>query len=72
MRSIYLPAIERRVSLKAYIHAIRKAKANPDAEFKHGLSSWWPTTGRDIIRQFMDGVLDRINQAVPYVDRGAK
>src|SRR5713101_6190053 len=32
LRTIYLPAIERRVSLRAYVAAIKVAKANPDLQ----------------------------------------
>ncbi len=71
MRTIYLPALERRVSLKAYIQAFRTAKANPETEFKNGLTTWWPTTGKEIQKQFYEGMTDRINQGVPYIARGA-
>jgi hypothetical protein len=69
-RTIYLPAIERRVSLAAYVAAIKTAKAQPEQTFKHGLTTWWPTTGREIVAQFRDGMHDRINQAIPYRRRG--
>ena len=62
MRVIYLPAIEKRVSLAAYIKAIKLAKQHPDAKFSHGLTTWWPTLGREIVQQFLLGVHDRINQ----------
>jgi hypothetical protein len=70
MRAIFLPAIDRTVSLGAYLQAIRIAKANPDLEFKTGLTTWWPTTGSEIVKQFRESVHDRINQAVPYLQRG--
>jgi hypothetical protein len=70
IRTIFLPAIDRRVSLSAYIAAVKLAKANPDATFKNGLTTWWPTTGREILAQFRAGVMDRINHAVPYRNRG--
>jgi len=69
MRTIYLPAIERHITLRQYLNGIKLAKANPDAEFKHGLTCWWPCTGEDICKQFFDGVQDRINQAIPYMKR---
>lgn len=71
MRTVYVPGIERRVPLRAYVRAVRLAKANPDTVFRCTLCGWWPGTGRDILRQFMDGVHQRINDAVPYVQRGA-
>ncbi|PHS06397.1 MAG: hypothetical protein COA78_14365 [Blastopirellula sp.] len=67
---ISLPAINRRVPLAAYVAAIRRAKANPDVEFKTGLSTWWPTTGRKIMRQFREGMNTRINDSTPYIKRG--
>ena len=69
-RTVTIPAINRIVSLAAYIAAVKKARANPDVEFPHGFTTWWPTTGQEIMRQFMEGVHDRINQAIPYSQRG--
>ena len=66
LRAIYLPAIEKRVSLGAYVAAVKKAKVHPDAEFQHGLTTWWPTKGRDIVRQFREGMHERISDAHPY------
>ena len=69
MRAIHLPAIDRRVSLKAYVAAVKMAKANPDREFSHGLTTWWPTTGAEIMQQFHEGMQDRINAGIPYLQR---
>jgi len=69
-RTIYLPAVDRTVTLAAYLQAVRLAKANPTATFKHGFTTWWPTTGADIMLQFRKGVTDRINEAIPYYQRG--
>ena len=69
-RTVYMPAIERTVTLKAYLKAIKIAKANPDTEFKQGLTTWWPTTGKEIMQQFRRGMNDRINQGIPYNNRG--
>lgn len=69
MRTIYLPAVSRRVTLGQYVRAVRLAKQNPEAEFKHGLTTWWPVNGSDIVREFRHGLHDRINQAVCYLDR---
>jgi hypothetical protein len=70
VRMINLPAIERRIPLAVYVVAIKAAKAHPDTEFRHGLTSWWPTTGREIVAQFREGMQERINQAIPYRRRG--
>lgn len=72
MRVIYLPAIDKRVSLRAYVAAVRLAKANPTRTFTHGLTSWWPTTGAEIMRQFYAGLTERINDGISYTVRGTK
>jgi hypothetical protein len=70
MRTVYLPAVDINVSLGVYAAGVKLAKANPDREFKHGLTCWWPCTGREIVRQFLAGVQNRINQGIPYSQRG--
>ena len=72
LRTIHLPAIDRTVSLADYNQAVRMAKAFPAAWFKTGLTTWWPTTGAEIMEQFRSGMTDRINQAIPYSQRGRK
>ena len=67
---IYLPAIEKRVSLGQYVTAVKFAKMNPDREFSCGLTCWWPCKGSEIVKQFFDGVQDRINQNQSYAERG--
>ena len=39
MRTIYLPALGRHVTLAAYLQAVRMAKANPDMTFKTGFTT---------------------------------
>lgn len=70
MRTVFLPAIDRLVTLRAYIDAVKLAKANPDRTFRYGLVCWWPCTGEEIVRQFVDGVNHRINEGIPYHRRG--
>ena len=72
MRYITCPAINKKIPLESYIVAIKLAKANPDKEFTHGLTTWWPTLGKEIMEQFVASVHDRINQAIPYCNRGVK
>lgn len=69
-RFVRLPAIDKSVPLGAYVKAVKLAKANPEMEFKHGLTCWWPCTGREIVKQFFEGVQERINAGVPYGARG--
>lgn len=71
-RMIGLPAVHLNVTLGAYVAAIKLARDNPDQEFKHGLTSWWPTSGREIMQQFMRSVHERINDAIPYCQRGIR
>ena len=70
MRFITLPAINKTVPLGAYVAAIKTAKANPDQVFKTGLTTWWETTGAEIVEQFRQGMHDRITEGVPYSERG--
>jgi hypothetical protein len=72
MRTIHIAATGHTVRLGAYVAAIGKAKANPDAMFRYGLTTWWPVTGADIRRQFMDGVNDRINRHLAGYGKGRK
>ena len=70
-RYIVLPALDgKKVALGSYIQAVRHAKAHPETTFKHGLTCWWPCTGREVLTQFLDGVHNRINAGIPYVSRG--
>ena len=69
-RVIYCPGPNRWVSIRAYVKAVKTAKAHPDAQFKEGITCWWPCTGREVMQQFRRGLRDRINQAVPYYQRG--
>jgi hypothetical protein len=70
-RYVTLPALDnKKVPLSAYVAAIKTAKANPDRTFKHGLTTWWATTGAEIMDQFRAGMMDRINQGISYSQRG--
>lgn len=71
-RRIYCPGPERWVSLGRYVQAVRRAKTHLDSEFKQGITCWWPCTGRDILAQFHEGMMDRINQAIPYSARASQ
>ena len=70
MRTITLPAIDRTVTLRQYLDAIKIAKSRPSDTFKHGLTCWYPCTGADIMQQFRKGMHDRISQGIPYNQRG--
>ena len=70
VRAIYIAGVNKWVPISAYVRQIKICKTNPDAEFKHGLTSWWPCTGAEIMRQFRRGMHERINEGIPYNQRG--
>lgn len=69
-RTIYLPAIERSVTLAEYILAVKLALRNPDLEFRTGLKSFFPVTGRELVGEFRQQIDERVNEATPYLTRG--
>jgi hypothetical protein len=69
---IALPAIDRRVTVAAYVAAVKRARAAPEATFKQGLESWWPTTGAEIRQQFRAALDRRIMRHAPHYGRGRK
>lgn len=71
MRRYITLANGKKVSLGSYVNGVKKAKANPEAQFDCGLTTWWPCTGAEIVAQFREGMHERINARVPYADRGA-
>lgn len=70
MRVIYVPGLERSVSVGQYVKAVKFAMSQPGRTFKHGLTCWWACTGADVAAQFRRGLHERINEAIPYVERG--
>jgi len=60
----------RRVSLAQYVMGVKYAKAHPDVRFPTGLTCWYPCSGADIVRQFREGMHERITQGTPYAQRG--
>ncbi len=68
-RTIMLPAVRKAVPLREYVRGVKHAIASPGTTFKHGLTTWWPTTGAEIRSQFRRGMHERINDAIPYSAR---
>jgi len=62
----------RPIPLSTYLAGIRLAISNPDTLFKSGLRNCGPELGKDIRRDFLRGVHNRINQGVPYIERGVR
>jgi hypothetical protein len=72
MRAVSLIATDKTIPLGVYVAGVRAAIAHPGRTFRHGLTTWWPVTGADVRREFMDGVHDRINRHVPGYGKGRK
>ncbi len=70
MSKRFITVQSKKIPLGIYIAGIKKAKANPNVVFKHGLACWWSCTGKEIMEQFLDSIQDRINQGIPYIKRG--
>ena len=70
MRFIYLSGPGYWISIAGYVRLIKHAKAHPNERYAQSLCDWWPCTGADIMRQFREGVQDRITQGAPYSQRG--
>ena len=70
MRTIYIAHLNRHVSLGEYVAAIKAAKANPEGVWPYGLTTWWRTTGAEIMQQFRRGMHERITEGIPYSKRG--
>lgn len=66
MLLITLPATGKAMSIAHYARAIRVAREHPGEEFKHGLTTWYPCTGAQIMRQFRDGCRERMQRRMAY------
>lgn len=64
-KTIYLSATGKHISLAQYLKAWKMCIEFPDEEFKHGLCTWWPQKGKDIRKDFIEGMMDRINTRKP-------
>ncbi len=63
----------RSVPLGSYVWAWREIlSAPPDREYRQGLTGWWPETAETILRQFRDGMHERISRHLPGYGRGRK
>ncbi len=63
MHVIHLPASTKTVSVGQYVQAWKDCKAAPvGTEYNHGLCGWSPTTRERILREFEEGMHDRINR----------
>jgi hypothetical protein len=63
---------DKKLSLARYMLIVKTAKENPDKMFSQSFCSWSPETGETIIKEWMDGINDRINAKDPRYPQGAK
>lgn len=61
MNTIYLAATDKHIPARAYIAGYKLAKANLQETFRHGLCTWWPVTGAQIVREYRRDMHARIN-----------
>lgn len=64
-KTIYLPATGKHISMPQYLQAWKMCIDYPEQEFKHGLCTWYPQKGKDIRKDFIEGMMDRINTRKP-------
>lgn len=65
LNEVIMPTGETRL-LKDYVKAVKKAKANPSAQFDRSIFSKKPCTGQTIHAQFVLSLLIRINSGRNY------
>ena len=69
MRTIYLAATSRTITLGNYVRAVKTAKASPGKTFKHGLNGWWIVTGAEVVLEFRKAMHQRISDGISYSER---
>lgn len=72
MKRYITVASGKQVPLGSYLKAVKLAISNPDVEFNEGLTCWWPCSGKEIRKQFLSSINDRINQGISYSRRGVE
>ena len=61
------------VPLRGYLRAWKNAKMlPPTARFKESICGWWPVTAAEVLRQFSDGLHERINRHIAGYGVGRK
>lgn len=64
---IYCPGPDKWLTVGQYVSVIKKVKSLPlDTRYPQTLCSWASGTGEDILREFRQGIHDRINRNTPY------
>lgn len=62
-RVITLTAHGRQLTIGQYVEIVKRVKASaPGTRFDKSFCNWWSTTREEILREFFEGVQDRINK----------
>lgn len=63
----------KQVRLGNYVAGWKRAKKSKrGTRFNHGLCGWWSLTREEILREFNEGLHDRINRHIPWFGKGRK
>lgn len=61
-KAIYIPGCYKWVSLGDYVKAWKTVKSvHPETVFKHRLKTWTQGTAKQLHKEFIEGLHDRIN-----------
>jgi hypothetical protein len=63
---------DKQLSIPQYIKIIKTAKSNPEGIFQQSFCRWWPSTGKVIVKEWLDAIDDRINRRNPNYPTGKK
>jgi hypothetical protein len=63
--TIYIPSYQCNMTVSFFLHAIKRAKANPNATFNRTIYKWWGGTGRDIMKEFIVIIHEKISENKP-------
>jgi hypothetical protein len=66
-RLIYCPGPDKWLTIGQYVSIIRRVKEKPlETVYPQTFTRWFSGTGADMMREFRDGIMDRINRGIPY------
>jgi hypothetical protein len=63
--TIYIPSYQCNMTISFFLHAIKRAKANPNASFNRTIYKWWGGTGHDIMKEFIIIIHEKISENKP-------
>jgi hypothetical protein len=63
--TIYIPSYQCNMTVSFFLHALKRAKANPNASFNRTIYKWWGGTGKDIMKEFIVIIHEKISENKP-------